>query len=346
MPVHVTENAAECDPIRVTRRSSSSAGGIDVHALPDVALQPGAGAYTSPLSVHVTVALQDVLRTIHDTLDTLCQPNLYNADKAKFDVATYFTSGFAQYDIRVWKRCLTSTDSYAIEIMRKRGDRIFVTRFFEFLKAAFAGKKPVFNVAEFDWQPRELPPDILARLPIPSHEDVAAGIASMRSMVLSRYDDVAVNGCSSVAKLAAASSRTQLNFARSRLVVDVFAVAAALFGLLSMDTRSNAALAMSVLMQCPDALHVFVTTNAVSNPDNDVDADAATVFTVDEAKTRLRILQTLCLPHPEFADYETLCLRTNRYLLRYTLYVYTFMTLLYACCRGCFVFLSRSASSV
>ena len=90
---------------------------------------------------------------------------------------------------------------------------------------------------------------MLDKLPVPSVDAVAAGISSMTSMVASQYDDVAVNGCASVAKLAAASERTRFSMAQSRELIS--ALEAVAFGdayKMSMDTRTNAVLALSELL--------------------------------------------------------------------------------------------------
>lgn len=98
----------------------------------------------------------------------------------------------------------------------------------------------------------QLPEDVLAKLPVPSPEAVANGLSSMTSMVRTPYDDVAVNGCASVAKLAAASERTRLSMAESReLVVALKDVVFGDTGNLTMDTRTNAALALSELLVLP-----------------------------------------------------------------------------------------------
>ncbi len=75
-------------------------------------------------------------------------------------------------------------------------------------------------------------------------------MVALVDLVKSEFDDVAVNGCSSVAKLATASEATALHLAQSPLLlqalVDVVAA-----GLLSMDTLTNAALALSELSTQP-----------------------------------------------------------------------------------------------
>jgi hypothetical protein len=94
---------------------------------------------------------------------------------------------------------------------------------------------------------RQLPASF-AVAPPPS-ESIAAGIRAMVDMVASPYDDVAVNGCASVAKLAASCSSTSLRMASSvallQALVDVVS------GFLSLDTVTNAALALAVLTEEP-----------------------------------------------------------------------------------------------
>ena len=246
-------------------------------------LQPGAGIYTSPLTVNVPdeAVLNDVKQTIVDVQHALRMPAEFYADRFKYGFAVYLTSGYARFSVRIWRRRSTSTpsDTYAVEVMRERGDRILVTRFFEFLAGALRcchdakardavvdGYNRDFTVDMFDWAPRRLPPDVLEALPQPSAEDIESGISSMVSLAGSMYDDVAVNGCASVAKLAAASDLTRRSMANSKDMIqtllrvvtncteppDVQA--------LSLDTRSNAAVALAELVQGDSkvgAAHLF-----------------------------------------------------------------------------------------
>ena len=69
----------------------------------------------------------------------------------------------------------------------------------------------------------------------------------MTEMVSSRFDDVAVNGCASVAKLAAASNKTRYNMAASSFLVSALLHAVIGDTPLSLDTRTNAAVALSEL---------------------------------------------------------------------------------------------------
>ena len=301
------------------------------------ALQPGAGTYTSPLTVHVaeSAGLQDVIGVIKELLRVLRMPNEYDADKFKFYVAAYFTSGFARFTVRIWRRaasCREVTDTaggvsavaetYAVEVMRERGDRIFATRSFEFLSSALqhcsdeAARATVLSKYEtgftpdmFDWSSPPLPPDVLQSLPEPSAEAKAAGIASMVSMVGSTYDDVAVNGCASVAKLAAASTRTRESMAGSpELVQTLLQVVSGvrvragatddeetLCMRLSVDTRSNAALALAELALDPSG-------HGVNN--------VMAAFTVSPAC--LQAIASICTKGVDGTPgYAVLCLRTD-----------------------------------
>jgi hypothetical protein len=79
----------------------------------------------------------------------------------------------------------------------------------------------------------------------PSAELIAAGIKAMVDMVSSPYDDIAVNGCASVAKLASSCGATALRMASSVSLLQ--ALLTVLLGDQSLDTLTNAALALSVL---------------------------------------------------------------------------------------------------
>ncbi len=65
----------------------------------------------------------------------------------------------------------------------------------------------------------------------------------------SDYDDIAVNGCASVAKLAGSCSSTAVRMASSVPLLQ--ALLNVLAGFLSLDTVTNAALALSVLTEEP-----------------------------------------------------------------------------------------------
>jgi hypothetical protein len=218
-------------------------------------MQPGAGIYTSPLTVNVLEVLPEVERIIESVLRALQMPATC-VGNFKYMVAVYFTSGYAQFSVRIWSRT-KGEGSYAVEVMRERGDRILVTRFFEMLSAALANPATIadlerdFSVDLFDWAPRKLPEDVLAKLPVPHPEAVAAGNASMVGMVTSPYRDVSVSGCASVGKLAAALERTRWNLAGSKELVDALLGAISSQDRYSLDTRSNAAMALLELAILP-----------------------------------------------------------------------------------------------
>ena len=117
-----------------------------------------------------------------------------------------------------------------------------------------------------------------------------------------RYDDVAVNGSASVAKLAAASHRTRFNMASSRdLVLALLNVTLGTDGPLSVDTRSNAALALSVLMQEPTGQRNLLSVAKIADDDS-----------------RLRVLLSLCKSTVAQTlgclEHESLCLRMYWYV--------------------------------
>ena len=275
------------------------------------ALQPGAGIYTSPLTVNVDGPVKLVEGVITDVLRVLRMPNAFDATRFKFNVAVYFTSGYARFSIRIWRRTVPegSNDAYAVEVMRERGDRIVVTRFFEFLSSALRccgsksesdaiveGYERDFNVDMFDWAPRRLPPEVLETLPKPSAEALASGIAAMVSMAGSVYDDVAVNGCASVAKLAAASDNTRESMADSAdLIRTLIQVVVNVNGCASVDTRSNAALALAELV--------------LDGPGRGV-SNVVDAFTASPES--LHALAGLCTDGIVTSDaYSTLCVRTD-----------------------------------
>lgn len=221
-------------------------------------IQPGAGIYTSPLTLNVVKNIDDLVKEIHQVLHKLQMPNYYDSVRFKWSIATYFTSGFARFSIRIWFRKISgnsekssNSNNYAVEVMRERGDRILVTRGFEFLSNVITGQIAiedlVFSPDMFDWGPKKLPDEILATLPKPSEEAIKSGIDSMVSLVATPYDDVCINGCASVAKLCSTNVSTKNNLATSRALVE--ALIQVVFGFYSLDTRTLAAMALSVLTE-------------------------------------------------------------------------------------------------
>lgn len=137
----------------------------------------------------------------------------------------------------------------------------------------FLTKKNPTHVAFFS----QLPEEVLSRLPKPSDEAVRAGLQSITEMVSSMYDDVSVNGCASVARLASASSITRASMAACLelvacllnvvlgipadawsgpgVVANLENAAAPWDPQYSFDTRTNAAMALSVLTEVTAGQH-------------------------------------------------------------------------------------------
>lgn len=237
---------------------------VDAAGNPVPRYQPGAGIYTSPLTKNVSIPLPDLIRLIGLLLTALRLPYLYNAVEFNFCVQAYFSSAYAIFNVRIWSR----NDGFAVEVMRERGDRIMVIRVFECLTALLsepsdeaardkiAAYGASFDVAMFDWAPRPLPDDVLAMLPQPTREEIASGISSMFEMITDPCDDVARNGCASVAKLAAASTRTRDNFAASPEIVSALIDVAVPTRPLSMSTRTLAAVALSEISSGLDQIGI------------------------------------------------------------------------------------------
>ena len=230
--------------------------------------QPGAGIYTSPLTVNVVKNIDDLVKEIHQVLHVLQMPNYYDSVRFKWSIATYFTSGFARFSVRIFSRKISgnsgkssNSNNYAVEVMRERGDRILVTRGFEYLSNVITGQIAIkdleFSPDMFDWAPKKLPDEILAGLPKPSKEAIQNGIDSMISMVTTSYDDVCINGCASVAKLCSTNVYTKNNLATSQALIE--ALIQVVFGSYSLDTRTLAAMALSVLTESTSFLFESVT---------------------------------------------------------------------------------------
>lgn len=225
--------------------------GAPVPLLPSDAY--GNKALLGPTTVSVSgLSLTEVRSLTEEVLTHLQMAFAFLEGSMKFVVAGYYPTGFARMRIRIWRRL--TPGHLAVEVMRDRGDRLVVLRFFDALSRALmhgaAASDEDFSPAMFDWTPRPLPDSFLAALlPVPT-STLEAGVVALVDLVKSEFDDVAVNGCSSVAKLATASEATALHLAQSPLLlqalVDVVAA-----GLLSMDTLTNAALALSELSTQP-----------------------------------------------------------------------------------------------
>jgi hypothetical protein len=212
-------------------------------------LQPGAGIYTSALTFNTRSKLDVLVEKIHQVLHILQMPNYYDSYRFKWSIVTYFTSGFARFSVRIWSHNSDNSDNYAVEVMRERGDRILVIRTFELLSDVITNiiaiEDLVFSPDMFDWAPLKLPDEILATLPKPSKEAIQSGIDSMVSMVTTPYDDVCINGCASIAKLASANISTKNNLGASRAIIE--ALLRVVFGSYSLDTQTLAAMSLSVL---------------------------------------------------------------------------------------------------
>jgi len=268
----------------------------ELHTMPavdhtGVALEPYAGAFNSA-TTHYTNSLKvaEVVSLLDALLSHCEMPHHYNTEKKKYKVAAYYPCGYAKFNIRIWRR--QTPGHMAVEVNRDQGERVVVNRFFDQLAASLTNKSVpdgVFEYAMFDWAPRKIPASL--SVAPPSDDSVRAGIDAVTDMVMSCFDDVAVNGCSAVAKLAAASELTCRNMARhAGLVQALFDV---VMGELSVETMTNAAL----------ALHTIV---------NEVEGQQTLLLTKPGALAQLAATAQFPALSPE-AEYEVLALR--RYCL-------------------------------
>jgi hypothetical protein len=227
---------------------------------PYPALQPSAGIYTSSLTMNTMLDFKDLVVRITQTLKALRLAFSFDEKKFKFEVVGYFTSGFARFTVRIWSRLV---GDFAIEVMRERGDRIFVTRVFDSISSiinepdASSAISANIKLAEnwtpdmFNWLPIKLPAEIIAKLPRVEAEasTIASEIASIISQVSSLYDDIAISGCALVATLVTVSETRRNNMAGSRDLI--FALTRVLISkeAYSLDTRTMAALALTELIK-------------------------------------------------------------------------------------------------
>jgi len=112
------------------------------HHMPSLQSQPAipflpgelfAASYQSPTTHTTNLPLTRVVAVVQGTLDTFEMPYSYNQTKHKFKVCAYFVSGYAKLTVRVWRKMKSGL---AVEVIRDRGERLLVTRFFDALAKA------------------------------------------------------------------------------------------------------------------------------------------------------------------------------------------------------------------
>ena len=140
------------DALAAARIDAASTTSVPGAQLPP--LQPGAGIYTSPFTLNVTRGIDATQSVIREALRALQMPFHEDAQKfkvrrtrgvvllpvddapvfavrnpltslscpsfAQFRAAAYFTSGYARFSVRTWRRSGSACDNYAVEVMRER----------------------------------------------------------------------------------------------------------------------------------------------------------------------------------------------------------------------------------
>jgi len=223
--------------------------------------EPLGGAFQSATTHNTTsVTLAAIVSTLQLLLGYCEMPFNYADKKFKFRVSGYFPSGYARMRVRIWSR--KTPGDYAVEVVRDRGERLMVVRFFDLVVSALTRKDvpaEPFNPTVFDWAPHKIPESFMKSIPMPNPDSVDAGIKAVADMAGSRYDDVAVNGCASVAKLAAASDFTKRAMACHKLLMET--LVNVIGGDQSMDTKTNAMMALSQLVEEVEGQRVLVSCN-------------------------------------------------------------------------------------
>lgn len=213
--------------------------------------QPGGGLYTSPLTTNTSIPLESLISFIMLTLTALQLQCSFDKELFKFNVSGYFISGYAHFTVRIWSKL----EGFAVEVMRESGDRIFVTRAFEFLARVInmpddtSVHHTIDDIVKswtpdmFEWAPKALP---FCELSVSSPESIESGIIAMIAMVRSIYDDISTNGCLSIIKLVNGKESTREYYAKSQQLVKEL-VNKVTDDSVSTDTRTLAALALREL---------------------------------------------------------------------------------------------------
>jgi hypothetical protein len=109
------------------------------------------------------------LNTVEGTIDRILHGFEMPFEKTKFQyhVDAVFTSGYARFSVRLWSAAEDA--NFYVEVMRRSGDRIVVTRFFQILQSVL--KNPTeevisrtigsFHVSMLDWVPAPAASDLV-----------------------------------------------------------------------------------------------------------------------------------------------------------------------------------------
>lgn len=199
-------------------------------------LQPGAELFQSPMTAEVRMDISQVHQTIHAVLDALRIPFYFKANKHKYKAFACFVSGFARFSVLVWSR--KDEHTFAVEIIRERGDRMLTLRVFERLAIALQDNVHISNYLDFDeymfdWQRPKLSASLAT---VPPPKSSCNGIVDM---LRSGFDDIALNGAMGVVRLLTdIHPSSELLSALRDVVVSED---------MSWETRTNAALALQRL---------------------------------------------------------------------------------------------------
>lgn len=214
----------------------------------DPPFQPGEQFYQSPMTLNVTVDLLTVLDAIRRVCNELHIPYKYDETKFKFKACAYYTSGFAKMSARIWKR--KEPHTYAVELFRDGGVRMVVSTVFKVLSNVLNDPGYVIHFDEtmFDW---EQPRCSIEHSP-PRDEILEEAAKVFVDMLSSEYDDVSVNGLTSVLKLCTSDYMSKSPSMIAALSTVLYNTKA------SITARTLAALALSHLTKTRHPCHACV----------------------------------------------------------------------------------------
>lgn len=196
----------------------------------------------------------------------------FNAAKNKFHVAAYYPLGYARFTLRL--------KPTGVELYRKRGDQDITVR----VMSALSGSEVVFSSPPRPYQVSTNPPE-----PSPNSSRCLIDILS------SPYEDVAINGCTALVKVIASSS-SMTRFCSVDLMAALLGV---LTGNFSIDTKSNAALALSLLSSEREAIENLQSAGALTCMLDILEAEKNHYSTMFLKRYCADVVLRICLAYPE-----------------------------------------------
>lgn len=154
-------------------------------------LQPGAELYQSPFTILFEKPLEDVIASINHVLDSIHAEFDYDSAKYKYKVAICCTTACCDMVIRIWSRVF-ERESYTVEILRNRGERVAVGKVAEWFQLMSTSNKCVkidYDDAMFSWPCMSTPP-LQQRHKVELDESAGLHANKILHSLTTEYDDV------------------------------------------------------------------------------------------------------------------------------------------------------------